>query len=293
MRLAAALSLIIAIAAGLAVPAQASAAPRDLTAYRGLGSWIDIYDTAAWNHPVLTVQALQAHGVQTVFVETGNSSQAVALVHPTQLTALIRSAHVRHMKVVAWYLPTLIDLQKDRMRGVAAIHFTTSDHQRFDSFALDIESSAVKNIVTRNERLATLSHTLRLAAGQTYPLGAIIPAPRGMQLSPTYWPNFPYRPLTVMFDLMLPMDYYTNRVSGAVAAQQYTEQNAQIVWQETGRPDYPIHMIGGGAEASNRYEVRGFVKGVTGLGLLGGSLYDAATTRAAEWDELQPLRALR
>ena len=70
-------------------------------------------------------------------------------------------------------------------------------------------------------------------------------------------------------------------------------QSRSSLTVDVGRPDYPIHMIGGGAEASNRYEVRGFVKGVTGLGLLGGSLYDAATTRAAEWDELQPLRALR
>jgi len=289
MRLTTVIGLAIALCVLLALPAPASAASRDLTSYRGLGSWIDVWDTYQWDHPGKTVQALRRQGVDTLYLETGNSGQHSYLFRPVQMAAFVRAAHFRHMKIVAWYLPTLTDLQKDRSRSVGAIRFRTDDGQRFDSFALDIESSDVKLISTRNERLATLTHTVRLAAGQSTALGAIIPSPRGMQLSPSYWPNFPYSMLAAVYDVMLPMDYYTNRVSGEAAAETYTEQNAQILWAETGDPAFPIHMIGGGAAASTRYEVRGFVTGVTGMSLLGGSLYDAATTRPGEWEELQPL----
>ena len=48
-----------------------------LTAYKGLATWLDIYDHAQWRSPDAAVQAMAAHGVETLFLETGNSSQAV------------------------------------------------------------------------------------------------------------------------------------------------------------------------------------------------------------------------
>ena len=193
------------------------------------------------------------------------------------------------MKVVAWYLPTLVDQGKDQRRALGAIRFRTPLGQSFDGFALDIESSAVHTVSTRNARLLAVSAYLRRWAPAGAKLGAIIPAPRGMQLSPTYWPNFPYVGLASIYDVFAPMGYYTNRVSGERDAYLYTWMNARIIWHETGDPTIPVHMIGGGAAATTHAEVHGFVQAVRDLGLRGGSLYDAATTRDFAWRELAVL----
>jgi hypothetical protein len=65
--------------------------------------------------------------------------------------------------------------------------------------------------------------------------------------------------------------------------------NARIIWNETGDPTIPVHMIGGGAAATTQPEVHGFVQAIRDLGLTGGGLYDAATTRAFAWRELAAL----
>ena len=278
-------------AAMLAVggPATASAGTMTLGAYSGLGAWIDIYDGDLMKTPDRTAAALKARGVNTIYLETGNSSAKDAFVRPGAAASLIQSAHRRRMKVVAWYLPTLVDQGKDQRRALGAIRFRTPLGQSFDGFALDIESSAVHTVSTRNARLLAVSAYLRRWAPSGAKLGAIIPAPRGMQLSPTYWPNFPYVRLASIYDVFAPMGYYTNRVSGERDAYLYTWMNARIIWHETGDPTIPVHMIGGGAAATTRAEVHGFVQAVRDLGLRGGSLYDAATTRDFAWRELAVL----
>ena len=63
----------------------------------------------------------------------------------------------------------------------------------------------------RSVRLLGLSSALRKAVGPDYPLGAIIPSPRGMQLRPDYWPRFPYEGLARTYDVFMPMGYFTYR----------------------------------------------------------------------------------
>ena len=88
----------------------------------------------------------------------------------------------------------------------------------------------------RNTRLLTVSRGIRQAVGGTYPLGAIIPSPRGMQLSPTYWPAFPYAELAGIYDVILPMSYYTYRVEGGSPVRKYTMKSIAIIRAETGKP---------------------------------------------------------
>ena len=45
------LIVLAAVVAAGALPQAAAAAP-PLNAYRGLGTWVDMYDAAAWNDPV-------------------------------------------------------------------------------------------------------------------------------------------------------------------------------------------------------------------------------------------------
>ncbi|HEX6208963.1 MAG TPA: hypothetical protein VF058_11480 [Actinomycetota bacterium] len=279
-----ALAALIAVA--VLVPPSAALAARDLGPYRGLGSWVDIFDHRDLRDPVGTVKAMRARGVRTVYLETSNFSQPRAIVHRRATVRFLHAAHARGMKVVAWYLPGLQKLRRDRLRSLAAIRFRTAKGHRFDSFALDIESSLVDPPDRRCRRLLRLSRQLRKRALPGYTLGAIIPAPRGIQLAKGYWPRFPYRRLARIYDVFVPMGYYTYRYEGREAAREYTRRNVQILRRRTGDPTIPIHMIGGLSGESSRGEVRGFVRAVREYGLLGGSLYDFRGTRRRHWEEL-------
>ena len=92
--------------------------------------------------PDQTAAALKARGVNTIYLETGNSSQSTPIVRPALAAALIQSAHRRGMRVVAWYLPTLQNPGMDYRRSLGAIRFRTPLGQSFDAFALDIERGA-------------------------------------------------------------------------------------------------------------------------------------------------------
>src|SRR5262249_5989120 len=160
--------------------------------YSGLGTWISIYGTKAYNSPTTVAATIASRGVKTVYLETSNYSQAADVVRPAQMGLLLDALHGAGLRVVAWYLPGFVTPAVDLRRALAAVQFTSPSGGRFDGFALDIESSAVKRVSVRSARVLALSRQLRAAVGPDYPLGAIIPSPRGMQIKPAYWPTFPY-----------------------------------------------------------------------------------------------------
>ena len=195
-------------------------------------------------------------------------------------------AHVHGMKVVAWYLPQLKDLAYDLRRCKAALDFRTADGQRFDSFGLDIEDSSVTPASARTTQLLTLSGELRAAVGAGYPLGAIIPSPTGMTIHASFWPDFPYKQLAAIYDVMVPMGYYTYHVHGYAKVFAETANNFTIIREQTGDPRIPIHVIGGAAANSSTAEVQAYVRCVREYGGLGASLYDYGTTKAGAWQFL-------
>ncbi len=264
-----------------AIPAQA-ASPHVL-AFRGLGTWVDLFDTTQRADPEAAVAQMHADGVRTLYLETSNFSAASAIVSPSTVSRFIVAAHADGMRIVAWYLPSFGRPGLDRHRARAAVAFRTAGGQRFDAFALDIESPLVKDAALRTSRLLDLSAALRASAGAGYPLGAIVPAPEGMRLNPAYWPGFPFRRLRRTFDVFLPMDYFTYHVTTAAAAHDYTTANVALLRQGTGDPGVPIHLIGGIADAADDAEVAAFVHAERERGVLGASLYDDATTSPSEW----------
>src|SRR5207244_3761503 len=147
------------------------------------------------------------------------------------------------MQVVAWYLPLFNNVDTDFTRVRRSLDYRTSDGQAFDSFALDIEAAIVP-IKTRIQHLLALSARIRAAVGPSFPLGAIIPSPRGLIRVPTYWPGFPYKALPAYYDVVLPMSYYTFHTNGPWAAHRYISDNIRIVRERTGDPTIPIHVIG-------------------------------------------------
>jgi hypothetical protein len=277
----------VATAAVAAVPVKTVPTGPSLEAYRGLGSWVDIYDAAAWKDPAATVRDMSANGVRTLFVETANFSAKTDIVYPDQLRVFIAEAHARHMYVVAWYLPNMSADPTDYRRVVQAIDLTTADGQRFDSFALDIESSAVKPDALRNQGLATLSAQIRSHVGPKYPLGAIIPSPYGLSLKKGSWNDFPYQALAQTYDVFVPMDYYTyHDASNPQQAYDITTSCMRVIRAQPGCATTPVHMIGGIAENSTAAEVQQFVRATRETGCIGASLYGWPGTTAADLREL-------
>ncbi|HZK49969.1 MAG TPA: hypothetical protein VFD47_00185 [Actinomycetota bacterium] len=263
---------------------------RSLEMYRGLGTWIDIYDGDLMNHPRRTVRRASAQGVKTIYVETANYHSRRPVMRRSKMASLIEHAHRRGLNVVAWYLPGFRDLDRDFHRSLRAIRFGAARDERFDSFALDIESPLVKNPERRTRRLVRLSARLRREVGRRYTLGAIIPSPKGMQLSPSYWPGFPYERLARKYDVMLPMIYFSWRVSGYRAVYRYTSRCFRILRRETEHPRFPVHAIGGIADETSGREVRAFARAVTRKSAIGAGLYDLGTMGPEDWTSMRRAR---
>jgi len=274
-----------------AVPATTTPAPvvsaaASLAAYHGLGSWVDIYDAKAWKNPRAAVADMASHGVKTLYLETSNSRSTFALKDTASISAFIEEAHSHQMKVVAWYLPDLTKPATDFYRVSQAINFTTPQGQKFDSFALDIESSAIKSENTRNRLMDALSLRIRALVGTSYPLGGIIPSPVGLAKKAGYWNAFPYSSVARTYDVLLPMGYYTYHGKTASAAYTDARNNVRIIRAQAGCATIPIHLIGGLAENSSAAEVKSFVTAEREGGCIGASLYSWPGTTAADWAAL-------
>jgi len=278
-------TLALAAAALLGTGRPAPAA--DTSVYSGLGTWVSIFGAKAYSQPTTVAASIAARGVRTVYVETSNFSQPADVVRPTQLGAFVDALHAQGVHVVAWYLPGFVRPAVDLRRALAAIHFTTATGGTFDGFALDIESSAVKRAATRTTRVVALSRSLRAAVGADYPLGAIIPSPRGMQIKPAYWPAFPYAQLAGIYDVFLPMVYWTYSVKGPDGAYGYLAWALALLRAGAVNPDLQIHLVGGTSYRATLPEQQAFAQLVTDDGkLTGWSLYDWFGTKPAAWKAL-------
>jgi hypothetical protein len=255
-------AVIIAASRGSAEPTPSAAAttsaPIPIRAnpvigpFEGLGVWVDIYDTSAWAHPVAAVKDMAAHSVRTLYLQTSNYNRNGPFVNKAGVIAFLDAANKAHIDVVAWYLPGFARPPEDVQRSMAAITFRTPAGNRFAGFGLDIESPAVSDTQLRTQRLIAESASLRSDAGESYPLAAIIPQPRGLVHHPTYWPGFPYQNLAAAYDVMMPMTYFSWSTHGTNGAHQIVSQNIELIRQNVGNDHVPIHVIGGIARDHER-----------------------------------------
>jgi hypothetical protein len=281
------------VLAGSASPmgtAQEPDARSPVEAYQGLGAWIDIYNARLWRRPQPVIEELSARGVRTLYLQTTNYRRRGPFYFPDATGRFLEAAHTRGIRVVAWYLPDFVNLKRDLRWSLAALRYRSPSGQRFDSFALDIESSEVKQYWIRTRRLLQLSAAIRRAAGPAYPLAAIIPSPRGMELQPKYWPGFPYARLADIYDVFVTMTYYSYRAHGPRAVHEYMSRSMDIIRKKTRPRDIPVHAIGGIADGSNRSESVAFVRAVREYGLIGASLYDYKITGPEDWEALSQVQ---
>ena len=283
-------SVVLAVGAAfsLALTQGATATkPVSSDVYGGLGSWVDIFAGQAWRNPGAVTARLHAEGVDTLYIETSNYSQSRDIVYPAALGRFVDGAHGAGLKIVAWYLPSFEQPALDARRALAAIRFRSPAGEAFDSFALDIEASLVHPVSMRNARLLALARALRKAVPAGYQLGAIVPSPVGMRRHPRYWPGFPFSALARTFDTFLPMGYFTYHAQTASAAYGYARAVVATIRARTGRPDVPIHLIGGIASRAPAAAFAGFVQAAADCGVQGLSLYAFLQTSRAEWSELR------
>lgn len=272
-------------------PSAAGATSTGTAPYEGLGTWIDIYDTDVWEHPVHEVRAMAAHGIRTIYLQTSNYNRNRPFVHPVGVEAIVDAAHRRGIEVVAWYLPGFRDLPTDLHRTMRSIRYETPRGNRFDSFALDIESPEVRRPGLRTARLLRLSAAIRRAAGADYPLGAIVASPdRLVRTDPHFWPGFPWRELALTYDVFLPMTYYTYRVDGPRAAAWYTAQSVRIIRRQTAGLRVPIHVVGGISFDATGPETQGFVHTILERDVIGASYYTFPGITFDQWKALSALR---
>ena len=278
---------VIALLAGRDVPSEAAeplVRPNPVTEpFEGLGVWVDIYDREAWADPVAAVETMVENGASTLYLQSSNADRLGPFVFEEETAIFIEAAHDRGVQVVAWYLPHLTDLVLDKARTRAAITFTTPRGDRFDGFALDIESAEVRVPSRRNERLANLSHRLREVAGDVYPLGAIVPSPVRLADDEVYWPGFPWGDLARTYDAVLPMTYFTYRVHGPAEALEYVTKAVDEIRAGVGSDEVPIHVIGGLARDATGPETIAFVRAVRDTGSIGASYYTLPFVTEEQW----------
>ena len=268
-------------------------APAGVAAYRGLGTWVDVYDwsrTYTNGQPRTSpadVDKMADAGVQTLYIQASKHDAPGDVLEPELLAAYLQRARARRISVVAWYLPTLVDTGRDlvRLQAIARL-------RHVDGVAVDIEARNVSDVTERNRRLVELSRALRRSLpGRT--LGAILLPPVVLEaVNPGYWPAFPYRELASSYDVWMTMGYWTNRKAGTEYrdAYRYTKENVARLRADLGRPDAPVHPIGGIGTGTTAADVDGYRRAVGETGGIGGSIYDWRTTRGELWGRLHGLR---
>lgn len=268
------------------VPAPAGA---DLAAFRGLGAWVDVFDIPVDDPDVMAakVRDMAARGVRTLYIETSRFNRPNHIENPRTIAAAVDESHRLGMRVVAWYPPDFVDVDRDVDRTIAAVRYVSPSGGRFDAVAADIEREDVGNPDERSARLVAYSQRVR-AAAPGYPLAAIVIAPSSLEANPNRWPRFPWESLSPLYDVFMPMAYWTFRSVDPAFAGAHIEQNQVSCVRLSKRP---CHTIGGEAAKADRAQVAAYVREALEHGSIGGGIYDYATTREEVWDELRRLNA--
>ena len=264
-----------------------------LVPHSGLGAWVDAYDWtvelggATPAVDVGDIDAMADAGVQTLYLQTSHRRSAAIVMEQERLEELIDRAHGHDMHVVAWYLPTFLDPAEDLARLLAAAEL------RVDGLAVDIEATDLVDVAERNRRVLELSDQLRAAVGDDKALAAITLSTVHTQVvNPAFWPDYPYADLAARYDVLMPMAYWTLRTGDLRAAERYVGENVDRLRALVG-DQVAIHAIGGIADEVTTADLDGMVGAVEAREVIGASLYDWATSRAAQWTALAPVRALR
>ena len=249
---------------GIFGPEPAAAAGHgSIEPFRGLGTWVDAYDYAAayqtFGAPppveVSSIQDMARLGVRTVYLQAAKADTRSPgpLVDEKLVGDFLVAAHQHGIRVVAWYLPLLGDLDAD-LAHVRALHDFRADGQRFDALALDIEwTQGVPNAV-RGTRGSSPSPSGCGSSSALTLRSARSSSPRCSSscINPSLWPNFPYRKLAPYVDVWMPMVYWTFRTADYRDPFQYTDDSVQRLRARLHDRHAAVHPVGGIADTTTR-----------------------------------------
>ncbi len=281
--------------------------PGGTGAYSGLGAWVDSYDAdpayLSGSPPVVPADTAEMAdtGVRTLFMQASRSdSRATGLTtDPWVLAEFLMNGHANGLNVVGWYLPKWSADTEDLERLLAIHDFEVLGH-RFDGLAVDIEwnrGELEEDHEERSRRLVELSMRLRDSVGDM-PLGGIVMPPIVTdQINPAFWPDFPWLAVADLYDVWLPMNYWSFRTEEHADPLYYSGENIRLLRQNLGNPAAVVHGIGGiGAENGDVFganeplagldDMALFVQSLSETGAVGGSIYDWATTGGEARDRL-------
>jgi hypothetical protein len=287
---------VVFVAFALLVPAVPAHAA-DIQPYRALGTWVDVFDyaprvqTNGRTPPVRpeSVADMAKLGVRTLYLQVGrnDAKPTRTLVDAPQVRAFVAAAHKAGIFVVAWYLPSFVDINADFL-PLEGIERLRVDGRGFDGIALDMEATDVADITVRNSRLVQLTQRVRKLVGKDMPLGAIVyPAVQLELLNLVLWPNFPYRQLEPSIDVWFPMVYFTYRSATYRDPVQYTTDSVTRLRQHLAHANASVHVIGGIADLTTTDDYRAFVKAAKLTKAVGYSVYDYNTTASSAWPWLR------
>jgi hypothetical protein len=254
--------------------------------FRGIGTWVSIYDgfpayqTGGRPAPVgpQDVSKMAEQGIQVLFLQTAGTDARTAgpLGDRQLLSAFVTDAHLHGMRVIGWYVPTLANINTDLAHLRAIATFNTGG-QHFDGVAVDIENTAaVPDPARRSAQLVTLSRQLRQAVGPHYPLAAIVVPPvQSEVINPRFWPGFPWRDLMSIYNAWIPMVYWTLRTpqSGYRDPARYTTESVARLRADLGDPSAAVHVLGGVSDAATTDDYHLFVQGAAAAGAVGASVF--------------------
>jgi hypothetical protein len=261
MRVALAAGLAALLLSLVAASSTPSARGADELVFSGLGTWIDIYDGAVYAAPERTATRIAARGVRTVWVETANDRSSADVANAPRLVRLVDALHAAGVDVVAWYLPGLVNVSLDTRRALAMLSFRTPTGGAFDGVALDIESTRLANASLRSRRAVALAQRIRQTAPDE-PFAIVPFNPRGLERHPHTWPKFPYAQLAATSDAFAPMIYTGSSMKGFDATYGYVTRALRLLRTQSGRPDLPIHVVGGVANRMSADDLAGFAAAV-------------------------------
>ncbi|MPZ53809.1 MAG: hypothetical protein GEU79_13935 [Acidimicrobiia bacterium] len=261
--------------------------------YTGLGAWLDVFDWTVENAddrvgPGIVDQLAEA-GVQTLYIQAGKWDSSAPLLEPNLLKIFLERAEANDMSVVGWYVPGYEDPQADLERLLAITSLP------LDGVAVDIEATSHDDVTERNRNAVALAKEMRRLLPDDV-IGAIVLEPVLLEdVNPNFWPSYPWEQLAANYDVWLPMNYWTNRSSDSpwTDPHLYTVTNVERVRELIGKPEAPVHVLGGIADETTVNQLRRFRKASEDVGAIGGSIYDVKTTDDELWPALEHFQTTR
>ena len=276
------------------------------SSYRGLGAWVDSFDAdpnyLRGSSTALKPDAIEMseNKIRTLFLQGSRSEDRSnqLISDPWYLAKFLLNAHANGLDVVAWYLPKWNEDGEDLKRLLALAEFEVLGH-RFDGLAVDIEwNNDDLEHQERSSRLVELSKSLRENLKDRV-LGAIVMPPVVTDvINPDFWPSFPWEELATVYDVWLPMNYWSFRTQEHADSNYYNSENIRLLRKNLKDPNALVHAIGGvgiadgsalpdpGEPLATIDDLDGFVFSIVTTKAIGGSIYDWVTTGPLARDQL-------